>query len=170
MVPLAAEKVTARYSLGMNLLIERAHSLIIRHSLILRYGISGAAGIIIQTAALYIWVSILGLHKLYLLGVVTGFLLAVTIAFLLQKYWTFRNRDSRRLHMQFGLYALVALGNIIATALILEGARTLFSIFGIDFFHIWYVVVELAAVSLTAVGSFIANYFITFRQHEEAAL
>ena len=64
------------------------HALFIKHRarlyFLLRYGITGVAGGVIQIAFLYVWVSFLGLQNSYLVGLVFGFIIALVVSFLLQ--------------------------------------------------------------------------------------
>lgn len=63
-------------------------------------------------------------HILYVLGIpylagsVTALFVAMLVGFILQKYWTFQDRSSERMHIQFALYAALALGNLAVNTLI----------------------------------------------------
>ena len=103
-----------------------------------RYALSGVTGGLIQLATLYVWVDIGKLEEWYLGGVITGFVLALAATFILQKFWTFRDRNSTRAPMQFLFYASVALSGLALNALILSTARHVFESFSMDFFNGWY--------------------------------
>jgi putative flippase GtrA len=136
----------------------------VNYGLLLRYLISGIAGGTTQIATLYIWVSVLGMQTYYLWGVALGFCLAAIVGFFLQKYWTFAHRNQQHLpHWQFALYVLIALGGLCLNTLTLYIGKRILEQAGIDFFHFWYLIVQVAAIALVSVLSFLVNYFITFR-------
>ena len=137
--------------------------------LLLRYGIAGVFGACIQTSALYVWVSVLGFESTYLLGAVIGFALALIITFLLQKYWTFRDHTTYRTRRQFTCYSIVAVCNVALNLLLLMGAKALLTVFGIDFFHGWYLAAQIFAVTIASGMSFVVNYFFTFKREPTAS-
>ena len=130
---------------------------------LVRYIISGLTTIAIQTLTLYVWVSVLQLKSLYLLGVVIGFFLALIAGFTLQKYWTFKETHHHRVHKQVVWYALVALGSLVLNTMLLALARRLFTVLGLNFFHIWYLIAQVGILLGLAGLAFIINTLVTFR-------
>jgi len=139
-----------------------------RFWLLLRYGVAGAFGALVQTSALYVWISILGLESTYLFGAFIGFCLALAVTFLLQKYWTFRDHTTHRAHRQLMSYAMVAVVNVTLNIVLLALAKESFFLAGIDFFHGWYIAVQVVIVGIASGVSFILNYFFTFRRETNA--
>ena len=133
-------------------------------SLLARYGISGITGGAIQTLSLFVWVTLLGLEELYLLGLLFGFIMALIITFVLQKYWAFRDRTSHHVARQLVSYTIVAVSGLVLNAALLVGAKILFEWLSVDFFHGWYLVVQTGIVGVVAVFNFFLNFFFTFRQ------
>jgi len=131
---------------------------------LIRYFISGATGIVIQTLSLFVWVSVLKLHDAYLWGVVIGFCIALATSFALQKYWTFRERTHATMHRQAMWYTAVALGTLFFNTILLAGARHLLSDLGLNFFHIWYLIAQFTILLLLAAVAFLINTAVTFRQ------
>jgi len=131
--------------------------------LLVRYLISGLAGGAIQTVFLYMWVDILGWESTFLTGVVVGFLIALVAVFLLQKYWTFRDRSHEGSRRQFAWYTAVALCNLWLTTYLMQVAKAFVESQHGDFFHIWYLLAQVAIIGVVAGASFAANYLITFR-------
>jgi putative flippase GtrA len=134
-----------------------------RIHLLVRYGISGVTGGVIQTIGLYLWVSVLGFMAGYLWGVVIAYLVALVVTFALQKYWTFRDHSHKVLARQMAMYTVVSLGNLAINALIVFLGKQAFTAAGIDFFHGWYLLVQVFAVGVAALAAFLANYRFTFR-------
>ncbi len=130
---------------------------------LLRYGVVGVSGGLIQTTTLYIWVELLHLQAHYLVGATVGFCLALAVTFTLQKYWTFRDYAREQLHKQFSLYTFIALINLGLNVSLLHLAKVLLEALGLNFFHVWYLMAQVSIIVILAALSFIANYFITFR-------
>ena len=133
-----------------------------RFWLLIRYAVAGALGAMVQTGALYVWVSVLGFRALYLFGAIFGFLLALVITFLLQKYWTFRDHSHHRTSWQIFMYSIVALINVGINIGLLALTKFVLMGSGIDFFAGWYLVAQVFIVAFASVVSFTLNYFFTF--------
>ena len=129
---------------------------------LMRYAIVGALGAITQTGVLYLWISVLHLEETYILGVVIGFCLALALTFSLQKWWTFKDDSTARTRRQFIVYTAIALVSVALNAGLLQGTKTMFDIFNIDFFQMWYLIAEVVIVALVAFLSFFANRVLTF--------
>lgn len=135
----------------------------LKYDLLIRYGIVGICGGVIQTLALYIWVDILRLTAQYLLGAGIGFCIALLVTFSLQKYWTFRDNSVTDSQRQFVLYGSIAILNLMLNVLLLHVSKLLFEHAGLNFFDVWYIYIQIVIIALLAGASFLANYFVTFR-------
>ena len=142
--------------------------LFIRHRthlyFLVRYGISGALGGLTQVVVIYLWVSVLGLQSHYLWGAVVGFAIALVQSFAMQKYWTFRDHSHDMVGRQIFFYVLASLFTLGLTTVLLHTGRVFIENLGYNYFHIWYLVVQVCTVLIAAVFSFSANWFITFRR------
>lgn len=130
---------------------------------LVRYGITGVAGAITQAAVLYVWVTLLGQYARYLLGLVVGFLVALALTFILQRYWTFAGRTMRSAQFQFIPYTIVALTGLALNAALLAVAKAVFEYAGLRFFAGWYVLVQLLIAAIVSLTNFVLNSRITFR-------
>jgi putative flippase GtrA len=135
-----------------------------KFAFLLRYGTVGLFGAVLQTGVLYVWVSLLGFEETYLLGAVLGFVIALIVSFLLQKFWTFRDRTFTNTHRQLFLYTLVAILNVVLNVALLALAKSLLEHIGVDFFAGWYVLAQIVIVCFASGTSFILNFFFTFRR------
>jgi putative flippase GtrA len=133
--------------------------------LLVRYAISGVIGIFVQTSILFVWVSVLGLRDQYLVGSMVGLLVALCVAFTLQKYWTFRDMTHHTVHIQFAMYAVIALINLALNTALLHLSKIFIDSLGLNFFHVWYLICQVIVLGFVAAVSFFANYFFTFRTH-----
>lgn len=130
---------------------------------LIRYGVSGVIGGVIQVVFLYVWVSGLGFEETYLLGLCLGFVAALVAAFGLQKYWAFRDNESSRMRGQLLSYSVVAVSGLALNALLLTGAKLAFVSVGVDFFQGWYLLAQTVVVGIVSVFNFAMNFIFTFR-------
>jgi putative flippase GtrA len=133
---------------------------------LVRYGVVGVLGGVLQTLTLYVWVDMLRLEGQYLVGAVLGFCIALAVTFTLQKYWTFRDRAREETKRQFLIYTTIALINLGLTVGLLHVSKLLLEWAGLDFFRVWYLVAQIVIIVVLAGASFVANYFITFRTRD----
>lgn len=124
---------------------------------LIRYGISGATGAFIQITTDMLAVDVFGAH--YQVGVVVGFCIAVTVSFLLQKYWTFRDGGREHLEIQLISYVLIAIGSLVANVLLMY-------VF-VEQFELFYLVAQILTIGIVVGLSFLLNNFITFRHSTE---
>jgi putative flippase GtrA len=133
------------------------------HLRIIRYGLVGVLGALMQITALWLWVDILGLREHYLWGVVVGFSLALAATFPLQKYWSFQDASHHAAPRQFISNTVIALCSVCLNLLFLSGAKMVLENMQVDFFHVWYVVAQAGIVVVIAGLSFVSNRFLTFK-------
>ena len=99
-------------------------------------------------------------HILYVLGVpyLTGSVMALFVAmligFVLQKYWTFQNHSSERMHIQFALYAALALCNL--------ALNTLIVFFLVEYASAHYLIAQTVGAGLVATTSYFIYRFYIF--------
>lgn len=91
----------------------------------------------------------------YLAGSVAGFLIAVFVGFILQKYWTFEDRSPGRTRAQFAFYAAVTLGNL---ALNTGVVYVLVGKLGVH-----YLLAQAFGAALVAVDSFLVYQTFIFK-------
>jgi len=139
---------------------------LLNHSSLLflvRYGISGLTGGAIQVISLYIWITLLGFESTYLLGLGLGFVIALIVAFILQKYWAFRDTVSSRAPHQLFSYSVVAVLGLVLNTVLLSGAKGVIEWSSLDFFHGWYLIAQAVIVCIVSVFNFSMNFLFTFR-------
>ena len=137
---------------------------------LIRYGVSGIIGGVIQIVFLYVWVSGFGLEETYLLGLCLGFVAALAAGFWLQKYWAFRDTEMSRMRGQLFSYSVVAISGLGLNALLLVGAKMAFGLVGIDFFRGWYILAQAVVVGIVSIFNFFMNFIFTFRHARQHKL
>ncbi|MDO8604228.1 MAG: GtrA family protein [bacterium] len=126
------------------------------YRLIAKYIISGSIAAVSQLGMLVFLVE--RVHVWHLLAVVYAFFFSASIAFCLQKFWTFNDRSMRRAHFQAALYAILIL---IALSL-----NVLLMYIFVDIFQIWYVIAQIITMGMVTVVTFLSNKYIVFGDHE----
>ena len=134
--------------------------------LVMRYGVTGFIGALIQIGSLYVGVSLFGLEHEYLFVVAIGFCIALSVTFPLQKYWTFRDGAHHRAPRQLAWYSLIAICSLLANTLLLALARDILEALRLDFFHLWYLMAEALILIFVAATSFFINMIHTFRESQ----
>lgn len=122
-----------------------------------RFLLSGTAAALTNVIVLYILTDWLGIW--YLASAVLSFLVAVVVGFLLQKFWTFAHRPGGRTHRQFIVYLTWTTTSFFLNLIILYSL--------VEFIGLHYVLSQLVASALLAVGSLIVYSQLVFRTAPE---
>jgi putative flippase GtrA len=119
---------------------------------IVRYIISGIAATFTNLCMLFALVHFL--YVQYLVASIGAFIFGFCVSFILQKFWTFNNREWSRAHFQLTLYLMVALvGLLINTFLIY--------IF-VSWLNLWYLLGQFIANAIVATMSYFAYKKLVF--------
>ncbi len=122
-----------------------------RHRQIIKFLIAGGTStsidIFVFTALIY-WVGLW-----YIASSISSFIIAFWVSFGLQKFWTFRDKNTEKLMTQTYLYFFVAIANL--------GISTLLIYIFVDYIHIHKFISKVIANIIIATESFfIYRYFI----------
>ena len=129
-----------------------------RYQRLLRYLISGGTAAAIDLGLLYILTDFFLVH--YLWSAIWAFVVTFFVSFLLQKFWTFQDTETDRMHVQMTVYFLVAVANL--------ALNTLLMYLFVDYFRIWYVLAQVLASGLIACESFFISRHIEFKRKASA--
>jgi putative flippase GtrA len=110
----------------------------------IKYIISGGTAAIVDLAFLAIFVDIFKIN--YLISAVLAFLIAFSVSFILQKFWTFQDKSTEGVHKQATIYFIVSSANL--------GINTLLMYLFVDHFHIHYFLSQILASGLLAISSY----------------
>lgn len=121
---------------------------------IIRFGIAGIAATATGIAALS--VLIYAFHIWYLTASVLSFLCGFVVSFTLQKFWTFRDRDTERMGSQAALYLGIVLFNLTINTVIVYLL--------VEYMDLPPVVAQLAASALIACESFFVYGSLVFQK------
>jgi glycosyltransferase involved in cell wall biosynthesis/putative flippase GtrA len=127
---------------------------VFKKNILLRYFVSGISGASTQIGLLYVFTDVVGLWYIY--SSVLAFVVAIAISFVLQKFWTFADRETKKVHQQFARYMVVAiLGVFINT----------FSMYiFVDIFAVWYILSQIFTGVIIAILNFFMYKFFIFNK------
>lgn len=136
----------------INTLIQFART----HWQVFKFLVAGSFAFGVNIAALYIFTDILGVY--YITSTVLAFLIAFSVSFTLQKFWTFEDRSKDRLHEQLPLYLAMQVASVSINA-------ALMYIF-VEYFHVWYIFSQMIISLAIAVIVFFLNKKYIFKTQE----
>ena len=117
----------------------------------IKYIISGGTAAVVDLSFLALFVDVFKIN--YLISAIFAFLIAFSVSFLLQKFWTFQDKGMDDVHKQASIYFIVSATNL--------GINTLLMYLFVDHFHIHYFLSQILASGLLAISSyFIYSRFI----------
>lgn len=119
---------------------------------LIKFLISGGISALTSFSSLYVFTEFFNIW--YLFSVVIAFFLALLASFLLQKFWTFNNRDREKAGLQFVCYSILALLNLTLNVSIVY--------FLVEKIGLWYMFAQFFAESFIALESFFVYKFVIF--------
>jgi len=111
---------------------------------VFRFLLSGGTALSTDLVLLYLFTDIFGIW--YLASAVAAFILAFGVSFMLHKFWTFGDHSREGIHMQIGIYFLVAVTNLILNTLLVY-------VF-VEWSNLHYLFAQILASALIAIESF----------------
>lgn len=128
---------------------------IFKKNILLRYLVAGITGAATQIGLLYVFTDIVGLWYLY--SSIFSFLAAIIVSFLLQKFWTFADKKTDKMHHQFGKYMVVAILGLLV--------NTLAMFLLVDLLFLWYILAQIITGAIIAVMNFLMYKFFIFHKN-----
>lgn len=121
-----------------------------RYQRLMRYLAAGSFSAAVDFLFLYILAGLLEVH--YLLSSVLAFLVAFVASFTLQKFWTFEDHSTDRVHTQAVMYFIVAGLNLLLNT-------SLMYVF-VERMLLWYMSAQFLASGLIACESFFISRYL----------
>lgn len=122
---------------------------------VIKYIIAGGTAAVIDIVLLYVFTDIFGIWYLYSTAI--AFTIAFFFSFGLQKFWTFKDRSTDRVHKQACVYFIVSTCNF--------ALNTLFVYLLTDFLHLHYVFGQILALGVLAISSYFIYSVFIFQEH-----
>jgi putative flippase GtrA len=127
------------------------HQEIRKRKRFVKFALVGFSGMIVDLTVLYLLVEFFAVH--YLVASVVSFLLAVVNNFLLNKYWTFEDKNKRGVY-QFFSFLLISLCGLVLNLVIMYLL--------VDLCVVWYILAKVIAIFLVTFWNYFMNKKITF--------
>lgn len=124
------------------------------HTRIFRFLLSGGTALLTDLAVLYLFTDVFGVW--YLASAVIAFIFAFFVSFLLHKFWTFGDHSREDFHTQMSMYFFITVINL--------ALNTLLMYLLVEKIGLQYIVAQIAASALIAVGSFFTYQRFVFRR------
>ncbi len=118
----------------------------------IRYCVVGATATVVDYGLLYSLTEYLGFW--YLLSATFGFIGGATTNYLLNRFWTFKNKD-KRIARQVSIFLIIAAVGIVLNNTILA--------IGVEIFGLWYMLAKVISTVITLIWNFVGHKYFTFR-------
>lgn len=123
---------------------------------LLKYLVSGVTAATVTISTLYVLTEYM--YIWYLFSAAVGFILGVIVSFILQKFWTFRDRSVLVIKKQFTLFVIVSLTGLCINS-------TLIYVF-VEYGHIWYLLSQiLSGLVITCINLFLYQHLVFKKVH-----
>jgi putative flippase GtrA len=109
-----------------------------------RFIISGGSAAAVNFIFLYVFTEYLGIF--YLISAITSFILSSIVAFLMHKFWTYKNHGRDRIHKEFSFHFLVVSTNL--------ALNTLLVYVFVEWTGLWYIWAQFITSIILAFESF----------------
>ncbi len=128
-----------------------------RYQRLLRYLVAGSTAAAVDLCLIYLLTDRAGLH--YLWSAAIAFAAAFFVSFLLQKFWTFEDTATDRMHIQMTMYFFIAIGNLFVNTALMFAF--------VDWLGMWYLFAQVLASGLIAIESFFIARHVVFKTHKK---
>ncbi len=131
-----------------------------RYLQIVRFLISGGSATAVIIALLYVLTDIL--HIWYLASFVIAFLFGVAVSFILQKFWTFKDKRNTVWIKQASLYLGIQLWDLVLNTVLLYIL--------VERFHMWYLGAQIILSFCIAIQNFALYRILVFKEDVTGSL
>lgn len=129
------------------------HNGLHRHKVGIKYVFSGGTAAVVDFVLLYSLTDLIGFWYLY--SAIMAYVASFFTAFFLQKFWTFRDSNLGRMKKQLTIYASIAVASLALNSIMMY--------FLVSILFVWYLAAQFISSGILAIGSFLINKAITFR-------
>ena len=118
----------------------------------LKFSLIGLIGTFVNIAFLYLFTNVFGIY--YLISAIFSFFIAISINFVLNKVWTFKENFKHKVVRKWFKF-------LVISAIVL-GINLLFLYLFTEFFKIYYLISQILAIGIGLFFNFLGNKFWTF--------
>jgi len=127
---------------------------IFKRNILLRYFVAGFTAAFTNIFLLYVFTEFLKIWYVY--SSALSFIVALFISFILQKFWTFADKEITKAHRQFIRYFLVGIFGVLLNTLLIY-------IF-VEFLGVWYILGQIFTGVIIAVINFFLYKMLIFKK------
>jgi putative flippase GtrA len=121
-----------------------------------RFILSGSSAALVHFVLLYIFTEYFGIY--YLVSTIISFILSSVVAFLMHKFWTYKNHNKEKIPSQFSFHFLVVGINLVLNTFLVY-------IF-VEWIGLWYILAQFTISIILAFESFfILGWVFRHRTH-----
>lgn len=135
-------------------MIKRITQLIKENFVFIKFGISGSSALVSDLFFLYIFHAILEIPLVF--SVYLAYSISFFVSFVLQKFWTFRNKEKNRAHKQFLMYVVVGVTGL--------NLNTYFVHLLVSKYSVFYLIAQFVVAVLLGMVNFLVYRFIIFKE------
>lgn len=121
---------------------------------IIRFLFSGAVGAGTNLLILYVLTDLLSIY--YVISVIISFILATTVSFVMQKFWTFQDNSKEVIHNQALIFTIVAVINLFINTYIVYAF--------VEFANLHYLIGQVFASIIVAFESYFVYKIFIFKK------
>lgn len=133
-----------------------AYRSLFKNRIFIKYVMAGFAAAIVDLGSLYIFVEYIFSHDHYLFAVVSAFVFAFIFGALLQKFWTFQDKNTGGMGFQMVIYVVLAAVNLTLNLLIVFVL--------VEVFDAWYLLAQTIAMAILAGMNFVLYSRFVFKK------
>jgi len=119
-----------------------------------KFAFVGLIGTIVNVSIMYTLTEYLGVY--YVISAFFAFCIAVTVNFIFNKVWTFREKIQDRIIKEYNIFFLVSLSAL--------SVNLLFLYIFTEFLGIYYIISQIIAIGISLMINFIGNKIWTFQK------
>ncbi len=119
---------------------------------LLRYLISGGTAAATHVSVLYLLVQFANFH--YLAASIAAYVAGIVVSFTLHKFWTFGDKPTHDMHLQFGRYLTIVVLNLVLNTSLMYLFVTQLSV--------WYLYAQIITTAIIAITGYLGYKYFVF--------
>lgn len=116
----------------------------------MRFLSAGGLGVLLYYLILYVLTDVMGIK--YIISAVIASVANFSLNFVLQKFWTFKSKNTKDIYSQISKYAIMTIAIFIINLLLLYVL--------VEYVHFWYLFAQLLITILLTVMSYFVSRLI----------
>ncbi|HRY62169.1 MAG TPA: glycosyltransferase [Candidatus Paceibacterota bacterium] len=132
-----------------------AYKSLFKNRIFIKYVSAGFVAAFVDLGSLYLFVEYIFYHR-YLLAAASAFIFAFVFGAMLQKFWTFQDKNTSGMGFQMVIYIVLAIVNLILNLLIIFAL--------VETLDMWYILAQSISMAILATMNFILYSRFVFKK------